>query len=91
MDVTFEAIEAPSYNHAVNDKRKPTAYRVLHNGVEIGKVYSRSEESWGKSGRIRTIMRGYSRTWKAVLPNGESNKLHYTRESAVEWLIRNRL
>jgi len=89
MSVKFIPIKAHSYNHAANDKRKPTAYRVEVDGAVVGEVHSESNAVWrtNRSGTLRTTFRGYSRHWVAVLPCGMKDRLNYSRSAAAQRLI----
>lgn len=86
--VSLVRVESLSYQHAVSDKRRPTRYEVYVNGVKIGEVYSHSDESWDVHGRIRTRMRGYSRSWRARVDGRDVVRYGaYTRQRAVEKLV----
>lgn len=49
------------------DRLGDATYLVWVDGRIVGHVYRRSEESWRKSGRLRTSMRGYARYWRAAV------------------------
>lgn len=88
--ITFQRIEAHSWQHAVSDKKhKPTRYEVLRDGVKIGEVSSHSEESWQTSGRIRTRFLGYSRDWRyqPVGAHRDYPSFRGSRAGAVKVLI----
>jgi len=89
MNIRFIAIEAHSFNHAANDPRKPTAYRVEADGAFVGTVHSESEEVWrtNPSGTHRTTFRGYSRRWVAKFPDGRKDCWNYSRREAVKRLV----
>lgn len=64
---TVKKIEATEFQHARTDKKVASRYAVLIDGVVIGYVASHSEESWATSGRIRTRMIGFKRSWLGAL------------------------
>lgn len=91
---TFKKIDAQGANHAVGDPKPPTRYEVYVGDVKIGEVASCSEESWATSGRIRTRMLGYNRSWRGTL-TGETyiswrraDGWASTRQWAAEELLR---
>lgn len=85
----YKRIDAPSYNHSVSDRKKPTGYDVFLDGKLIGQVFSRSTESWqmGHGGRIRVRFLGQSRSWDAEV-GGKTDRYNYGRERAAEALKR---
>jgi hypothetical protein len=88
VKITLQRIEAQSYNSSRSARHRPTAYRVLADGVEIGRVFSRSRESWRTlSSGVRYSFRGYSRTWHVEAVNGETT-FAYQRQDAVAALVR---
>lgn len=87
--VTLRQIEAKSYQHAVSDRRKPSRYEVLVDGVVVGEVATCSSESWDRSpnGRIHTRMRGYTRGWSGDIDGRRVVAWAYSRRRAVEQLV----
>lgn len=86
-EVELRKVKATFGQHAFADKRQPTAYEVYLGGRSVGTVRSRSQESWEKSGRIRTRMRGFSRHWQATTSEGAVvGRLYYTRQAAIDAL-----
>ena len=83
--VTFRKAEAPSCNHAVRDKRLPQAYTVhAADGTLLGTVYSTSQESWTKHGRVRVHFRGFARYWAAEDASGQVVRQHcHSRQEAA--------
>lgn len=90
-EITLRKVPADSYQHAPGDKRNPTRYEVLVDGALIGRVESRSSESWRKSGRIRTSMIGYAREWRGYLvgtPSYREDVLAFSsRGSCIDRLV----
>lgn len=80
--VKLVKIEVPSW------RASETEYDVVLDGVRLGRVRLRIEESWRKHNRIRTSMRGYSRTWEARATDGrEITRYARTRRDAVAALV----
>lgn len=90
--IRLEKIEAKPYEQrAVSDRKAPTRYAVYDDAVKLGEVGSYSQESWDTTpnGRIRTRMRGYTRTWKVWDASGRVvYRYSSTRERAVAELLR---
>jgi hypothetical protein len=98
MKVSLNKLEPLSYDTARGDHQKGARYNVLIDGVVIGQVSKHSEESWLKSGRIKTTMIGYSRWWEAdlearvndvVIPWSQRRVGHQfqTREDAIAAIV----
>lgn len=88
--IKLERLEPHSWQHALRDRKPATRWRVLLDGKPIGEVSSHSEESWATnaSGRIRTRMRGYARTWHAQAnPNTVVTRVAYNRTRAIRDLV----
>lgn len=86
--LTFHRIDVDSYQHAVGDSKPPTAYEVYDGDRFLGKVRSRSRESWRQlpSG-VRYGFRGYARNWEAINTEGRSvGNYFYQRGEAAEQL-----
>jgi hypothetical protein len=95
MAIVLRQVPAQPGQNVSSDRRTPTRYEVRADGVKIGTVYSKSKESWDttSNGRIRTRMRGYSRTWGAVAPASDGRspvrlgEWYYSRKRAVDALV----
>jgi hypothetical protein len=86
----LKKVQPDMWQHSTYDKRQATRYAVYLGGRKLGEVYSRSEESWAKTGRIRTSFLGYSRSWGAIA-EGErrpATNYAYSRAIALEELVR---
>lgn len=90
MEITIKPTEPRLYEQRpATDRKTPTRYEVFADGEKIGEVGTHSAESWDLSpnGRIRTRMRGYTRTWKAWgLDHRPVGFKHWTRQKAIDAL-----
>jgi hypothetical protein len=82
--VAYRKIEVASY---LDDA---TAYEVRLDGKKVGTVVSRREESWRKSGRVRTSLRGRPRLWGyGIGDKVATNFFYYRRDDAMRRLLAN--
>lgn len=84
--VEVELSEHQPYTGRYGDLR---AYDVYLDGVKVGRVESSRNESWGKSGRIRTSYRGSPKTWNGQTVNrvGRWMRGMPTRAEAVSAVV----
>lgn len=82
---TYAKVEARRSQHAVGDKRPPTAYAVLVGGKPVGRVESRSTPNMVRPRGLRyyTGQRGFSREWVAIDPTGQTVGWSHTRGGAA--------